>query len=80
MVKKDLFIENTYAVDTHWNCLIEPFQCVPTTYVTENKEENYLGIYIFQESCPLSLPLLNNTNCQSVSRFQLLFCKLFIFA
>ena len=42
------------------------FQCVPTTYVTENKEENYLEIYIFQVSCPLSLPLLNIPNCQSV--------------
>ena len=30
------------------------FECVPTTYVTENKEENYLEIYIFQVSCPLS--------------------------
>ena len=35
------------------------FQCVPTKYVTENKEENYLEIYIFQVSCPLSLPLFN---------------------
>ena len=34
---------------------------VPTTYVTEkNKEENYLEIYIFQASCPLSLPFLTN--------------------
>ena len=30
----------------------------PTTYVAENEEENYLEIYIFQVSCPLSLPLL----------------------
>ena len=36
------------------------FQCVPTAYVTENKEENYLEIYIFQVSCPLSLPLLTS--------------------
>ena len=35
-------------------------------YVTENKEEIYLEIYIFQVSCPLSLPLLNISNCQSV--------------
>ena len=28
------------------------FQCVPTTYPTENKEENYLEFYIFQVSCP----------------------------
>ena len=39
------------------------FQCVPTTYVTENKEGNYLEIYIFQVSCSLSLPLLNIPNC-----------------
>ena len=25
----------------------DKFQCVPTTYPTENKEENYLEIYIF---------------------------------
>ena len=36
------------------------FQCVHTTYVTEIKEENYLEIYIFQVSCPLSLPLLTS--------------------
>ena len=36
------------------------FQYVPTTYVTQNKEENYLEIYIFQVSCPLSLPLLKH--------------------
>ena len=49
---KNSFIEKTYVVGTHWQ-----FQCAPTTYVTENKEENYLEIYIFQVSCPLSLPL-----------------------
>ena len=47
MVKKS-FIKKTYVVGTH---------CVPTTYVTENIEENYLEIYIFEVSCPLSLPL-----------------------
>ena len=71
MVKKS-FIEKTYVVGTHWNCLI--------TYVTENKEENYLEIYIFQVSCPLSLPLLKIANCQSVLKFLSLCCKLFIFA
>ena len=25
------FIEKTYVVGTHWNCLIEAIQCVPTT-------------------------------------------------
>ena len=35
---KNSFIEKTYAVGTHWRQL----QCLPTTYGTENKEENYL--------------------------------------
>ena len=56
------------------------FQCVPTTYVTENKEENYLEIYIFQVSGPLSLPLLNTPNYQSVLKCPSLYCKLFTFA
>ena len=57
---KNSFIEKTYVVGTLWNCFtMRQFQCVPTTYVTEHKEENYLEIYMFQVSCPLSLPLLN---------------------
>ena len=40
--------------------------CTFPTYVTENTEENYLEIYVFQVSCPLSLHLLNIPNCQSV--------------
>ena len=50
------------------------------TYVTENKEENYLEIYIFQVACPLSLHRLNIPNCQSASKFLSLYYKLFIFA
>ena len=46
------------------------FQCAPTTYVTEIKE-TYFEIYTEQVSCPLALPLLNISNCQSV-----LFAKL----
>ena len=41
------------------------FQCVPTTYVTEIKE-TYFEMYIYQEPCPLTMPLLNNSICQSV--------------
>ena len=42
MVKNSL-IEKTYVVRTHLTCLISrQFQCISTTYVTENKEENYL--------------------------------------
>ena len=74
MVKHSL-IEKIYVVGKHWNC-----QCVPTTYVTENKEENYLEMKIFQVSCPLSLPLLNISNCQSVLKFLSIYCKFFIFA
>ena len=79
LIVKNSFIEKTsYAVGTYWNCLIEAIPSVPTTYATENKEEKYLEIYIFQVSCPLSLPLLNISNCQSVLRFLSLYCKLFI--
>ena len=56
------------------------YVCVPATYVTENKEENFLEIYVFQVSCPLSLPLLKIPNCQSVLKILSLYCKLFIFA
>ena len=63
---KNSFIEKAYVIGTHWNCLIGNSKCVPTTYVTENREENYLEIYICQVSCPLPLPLLNIPNCQSV--------------
>ena len=39
-----------------------------TTYVTENKE-NYLVIYTYQVSCPLSVPLFKLPNCQSVLKY-----------
>ena len=51
------------------NSFIEKTYVLSTTYDTENKEENYLEIYIFQVSCPLSLPLLNIPNCQSILKF-----------
>ena len=42
------------------------FQCVPTTYVTENKKK-YLEINIYTKyRYPLSFRLLNKANCQSV--------------
>ena len=40
LMVKNSFIEKTYVVGTHW--IMRQFQCVPTTYVTENKEKNYL--------------------------------------
>ena len=49
MVKNSSF-DKTCAVGTHWNCLIETIPMLHTTYATENKEENYLEIYIFQVS------------------------------
>ena len=54
------------------------FHCVPTAYVTENKE-NYLEIYTYIISYLLSLRLLNIPNCQSVLKYMLLNGKLFIF-
>ena len=44
------------------------FQYVPTTYVTDIKE-TYSEIYTKQVSCPLALPLLNISNCQSVLKY-----------
>ena len=58
---KNSFIENAYVV--------------LTTYVTENKEENYLEIYISQVSCPLSSPLFSIPNCQSGLKFLSPYCK-----
>ena len=45
------------------------FQCVPTTYVTGKTKENYFEIYTYQVSCPLSLPLLNISNCHLVLKY-----------
>ena len=39
---------------------MRPFQCVPTAYVTENKEANYFEIYMFKVSYPLCLPRLTS--------------------
>ena len=36
LFKKNLMVKNSFIDKTYWQ-----FQCVPTTYVTENKEENY---------------------------------------
>ena len=40
---KNSFSEKTYIVGTYWNCLIEAIPMCTSTYVTENKEENYFG-------------------------------------
>ena len=44
LMVKNSFIEKTYVVGTHCNCLIEVISMCITTYVTENKENNYLKI------------------------------------
>ena len=59
-----LIIEKTCVVGTHWNCLNK----VPTTYVTENKEENYLErgtficahAWIFFKLCIINNSLYTN--------------------
>ena len=53
---KSSFIEKTYVHMLYEHigiASLRQFQCIPTTYVTENKEEKYLEIYIFQLSCPI---------------------------
>ena len=74
----DAFIEKTYVVGTHWNCLIELIEAIPMCtynicYITENKEKNYLEIYIFQVSCPVSLPLINISIKISVTLLQIVY-------
>ena len=51
--------------------------CTKQHYDTEIKE-NYFEIYTKQISRPLALPLLNNSNCQSVFKYLSLYSKLFI--
>ena len=50
--EKHSFTELTYVVGAS----MRQFQCVQTTYVTENKE-TFSEIYTYQEPCPLALPL-----------------------
>ena len=52
------------------------FQCVPTTNDPENKEENYLELYIFQVSCSFFLPLENPKLPISIKIPVTLYCKM----
>ena len=38
---KHLITGKTHIEGTHWNCLYRQFLCVPTIYVTENKETSF---------------------------------------
>ena len=51
---RNSFIEKTFCKVHIEVASMRQFHCVPATYITENKEDNYLEIYIFQVSCPLS--------------------------
>ena len=62
------FIEKTYGVGTHWNCL---YECETTTYVTEMRKKNSRN-FTFPSIMSIVLPLLNNPNCQSVLNFMAL--------
>ena len=76
---KNTHLLNGHMLKVHIGIVsVRQFQCVPTTYVTEIKEI-YFEIYTKQESCPLALPLLNISNCQSVLKYLSLYSKLFIF-
>ena len=50
---KHSFIEWTYVVGAHWNCLYDAIQCEPATYVTDIKD-TYFEIYTKQVPCPLA--------------------------
>ena len=63
--EKHSFIELVYMI------------CCRCTYVTEN-DETYFKIYTYQESCPLVLPLLNTSSCQSVLKYLSQFEKLLV--
>ena len=58
-------VKNTHLLNGHMLKLhigiatMRQLQCVPTTYVTEIKEE-YFEIYTKQVSCLLALPLLTS--------------------
>ena len=69
---RNAFIEKTYDVGTHWNCLIE---VIPMCTYNRGNSNVYLQhmllkirkktIWKIKVSCPLSLPLLNiQTNNQ----------------
>ena len=57
--EKHSFIELTYAVGAHWNCLNEGIPMCPTTRVTEIKEICF-EIYNNQESCPFKTSQSSN--------------------
>ena len=77
-MEKNSFIEKTYVVGTHWNCLYKDICCRYTLKLPHRGNSNVylqhmllkirkkiiLEIYIFQVSCPLSLHILSIQNCQ----------------
>ena len=77
-MKHLVIIGKTYIVDTHWKCFYEAIPCVPTIYVTENKETSFK--FTFKLPCSLSLPILNISNCHSVMEYLSLQHKLFKFS
>ena len=76
--KKNSFISNRVLWVHIGIAYMKQFQCVPSAYATENKD-NYLEIYTYQVPCPLSQSLLNIQNCQSVLKYLLFYCKLLTF-
>ena len=77
---KNSYIEKTYCLlKVHTGIASKrQFQCVPTTYITENKEENNLEMYIFQVSSPLSnkypkLPIRIKNSCHSTANYLYLY-------
>ena len=77
LMMKNSFIELSYVVGAHWNCLNEAIPMC-TNIICYWNLGNLFEIYIYQESCPSSLRHLNISNCQSVLKNLLLNGKLFI--
>ena len=67
--EKHSFIEWTYVVGAHWNCLYEAIPMCTNKYVTEIKDTHF-EIYTKQVSCTLAF-LFNISNCQSVTTWQI---------
>ena len=74
-------VKNTHLLNGHMLLVhigiasMRQFKCVPIAYVIKIKDI-YFEKYTYHESCPLALPLLNISNCQSVLKYLSLYGKL----
>ena len=62
---KTSFIEISYVVCTHCNCFKEPIRICTNKICYDNKK-TYFEVFTDKVSCPLSVPPLDISNCESV--------------